>query len=135
MLGHFSPSGYGLQDAARKRRDASRMPGSWAGTVIHTDGEEVLLLVLQEKWDKTKKWVEWVKEHTSEGLAFLHKELEQCWGFLIYVSRTYRPFVPLLRGVHQTLESWREWRGADGWKMAAKDIAFAMEKEELEGPR
>jgi len=68
---------YGLQVAARKRRDASRTPGAWAGTVIHMDGEVVLLLVSQDKWDKTKKWVVWMKEHTSEGLAFSHKDLER----------------------------------------------------------
>ena len=125
---------FGLQDAARKRRDASQTPGAWAGTVIHTDGEEVLLLVSQDKWDKTRKWVQWMHKHTRDGLSFSHKELERCRGFLIYVSRTYRPFVPFLRGIHQTLESWREWRGADGWKMAAREIEYAMEQEEYEGP-
>ena len=40
---------FGLQDAARKRRKASQKPGAWAGTVIHTDGEEVCVLVSQEK--------------------------------------------------------------------------------------
>ena len=44
---------FGLQDAARKRQKASQKPGAWAGTVIHTDSEEVCVLVSQEKWDKT----------------------------------------------------------------------------------
>jgi len=42
---------FGLQDAARKRRKASQKPGAWA------DGEEVCVLVSQEKWDKTRRWI------------------------------------------------------------------------------
>ena len=126
---------FGLQDAARKRRKASQQPGAWAGTVIHTDGEEVCVLVSQEKWDKTRRWIAWMKEHTDGKKKFCHKELERCRGFLIYVSRTYRPFIPFLRGVHQTLESWRDWRGADGWKLTDREIEhYKLAKEELDGP-
>lgn len=64
-----------LQDAARKRRKASQHPGAWAGTVIHTDGEEVCVLVSQEKWDKTRRWISWMKEHTDAKQKFCHKEL------------------------------------------------------------
>jgi hypothetical protein len=31
----------GIQDAARKRTSASRIPGSWAGTLTHTDRDQV----------------------------------------------------------------------------------------------
>ena len=52
-----------------------------------------------------------------------------------YVSRIYRPFIPFLQGVHQTLESWRDWRGADGWKLTDREIEHAkLEKEGLDGP-
>jgi len=57
---------FGLQDAARKRRKASQKPGAWAGTVIHTDSEEVCVLVSQEKWDKTRKWISWMKDHKDQ---------------------------------------------------------------------
>ena len=97
---------FSLQDAARKRRKASKKPGAWAGRVIHTDGEEVCVLVLQEKWDKTQKLISWMKDHTDNKRKFSHKELERCRGFLIDGSRTFRPFIPFLRGVPQTLESW-----------------------------
>jgi len=40
-----------------------------------------------------------------------------------------------LRGVHQTLDSWRDWRGADGWKLTDQEIEHAkLEKEGLDGP-
>jgi hypothetical protein len=44
----------GVQDAARKRREASQTPGAWAGSVISTDGKGVYVTVSQEKWDKPK---------------------------------------------------------------------------------
>ena len=34
-----------------------------------------------------------MKEHTDANKKFCHKELERCRGFLIYVSRTYRPWL------------------------------------------
>jgi hypothetical protein len=30
--------------------------------------------------------------------------------------------VPYLRGLHLTLESWRDWRNKDGWKLPAREI-------------
>ena len=48
----------GIQDALRKWRSAggTRTPGAWAGAVVHIDRDKgVLLLTLQEKWDKMKK--------------------------------------------------------------------------------
>ena len=76
-----------------------------------------------------------MKEHTDAKKNFCHKELERCLGVLIYVSRTYCPFIPFLRGVHQTLDSWRDWRGADGWKLTDREIEHAkLAKEDLDGP-
>jgi hypothetical protein len=41
--------------------------------------------------------------------------LESVRGFLIYVSRTYRPMIHFLLGMHHTLDSWRpNWE--DGWR-------------------
>jgi hypothetical protein len=35
----------------------------------------------------------------------------------------YKPFVPYLRGLHLTLESWRDFtcRDEDGWKLVDKN--------------
>ena len=114
---------FGIQDAARKRREASQTPGAWAGTIIHTVDDCVSVLVSQDKWDKTKKWLNWMNDIINDNKSFPHNELEKCRGFLIYVSRTYRPFIPYLRGVHQTIDSWRGYRDIDGWKLQTSEIA------------
>ena len=46
---------FGIQDAARKRREPSQEPGAWAGTIIHTSNNSLTVLVSQSKWDKTKQ--------------------------------------------------------------------------------
>jgi hypothetical protein len=47
----------GIQDAPRKRRAASKIPGPWAGSMINTDDEEAGLrvLVARKKWYKAKR--------------------------------------------------------------------------------
>ena len=116
----------GIQDAARKRNYPSVTPRAWAGTIIHSDNNAVTVLVSEEKWGKTKDWINWVLERVNDKAGILHKELERCRGFLIYVSRTYTSFKPYLRGLHKTIDSWRPGRDDDGWKigweiMAAKE--------------
>jgi hypothetical protein len=44
------------------------------------------------------------------------KRLEQTRGYLIYVSRTYRWMVPYLKGLHLTIDSWREDRDDEGYR-------------------
>jgi hypothetical protein len=121
---------FGIQDAPRKRREASQTPGAWAGTIIHTSNGMVTVLVSQDKWDKTKKWINWMSDVLSRGNEISHKELERCRGFLIYVSRTYKAFVPYLRGIHKTIDSWRGYRNEDGWKMTELEIRTAVEADE-----
>jgi len=106
----------GMQDAPRKRRRPSLEPGAWAGTVVHSSKGEVSVLIGQKKWDKTKLWIDWMSEHVEDEDGMDHKELERCRGFLVYVSRTYRPMKPYLRGIHKTIDSWRPGRDSEGWK-------------------
>ena len=113
---------HGIQDAARKRRKPSRTPGAWAGTIIHTVDGAVTVLVSQEKWDKTKLWIHWLKDLVDKGEEISHNTLQKCRGFLIYVSRTYRPMIPFLRGIHMTIDSWRPFRDEDGWKLKSAEI-------------
>jgi hypothetical protein len=108
----------GVQDAARKRREASQTPGAWAGSVISTDGKGVFVTVSQEKWDKARTMIEATREElASNGGCTNHKELERRRGFLLYVTRTYPAMVPYLKGIHLTLDGWRDGRDADGWKL------------------
>jgi hypothetical protein len=106
----------GLQDAPRKRSDASVTPRAWAGSIIHADKDTVTVLVSQEKWLKTKTWLKWIHTELKCSNGIEHKSLERCIGFLIYVSRTYKAMVPFLKGFHKTLDGWRGGRDEDGWK-------------------
>ena len=107
----------GIQDAPRKRNYSSQTPRAWAGSIVHSDQDAVTLLVSEEKWIKTKKWIDWVLENVSNAGGMCHKKLLSCRGFLIYVSRTYRPFKPYLRGLHKTIDGWRPFRDEEGWKL------------------
>ena len=49
------------------------------------------------------------------------KELERIRGFLVYVSLTYDIMIPYLKGIHLTLESWRQDRDEEGWRLPEKD--------------
>ena len=113
----------GLQDAPRKRNGPTRTPRAWAGSIIHTDNALVSVLVSEEKWDKTKTWIAWVLKHVMDKKGLNYKDLLSCRGFLIYVSRTYTPFKPYLRGLHKTIDSWRPFRDKDGWKLMESVIA------------
>jgi hypothetical protein len=55
-----------------------------------------------------------------------HKKLESARGFLVYVANTFKAMTPYLKGIHLTLDSWREHRDHDGWK-----IPFSL-REKLE---
>jgi hypothetical protein len=117
----------GIQDAARKRRFASKTPGAWAGSVVETSEEGVFVTVSQEKWDKCKRYIGDIVEELNRSQKLNHKELEKKRGFLIYVTRTYPVMVPFLKGIHQTLEMWRPNRDEDGWKIirpAAQKVAL-----------
>ena len=41
-------------------------------------------------------------------------------GFLNYVVRTYRWMNPYLKGLHNTIDGWREDRDEGGWKVTGK---------------
>ena len=116
---------FGMQDAPRKKNFATLTPRAWAGTIVHTDNGVVTVLVSEEKWEKTKKWIKWVLDHVDDKEGISHKELERCRGFLIYVSRTYLAFKPFLRGLHKSIEIWRGDKDEDGWKIA--QMKFELE--------
>ncbi|KAL7577357.1 hypothetical protein ACA910_002090 [Epithemia clementina (nom. ined.)] len=104
---------YGLQDAARKRRPPSQTPGAWARALVQTTGEEVFKLVSKERWAKVKGHIATLKGWSNRE-KIDRKALERIRGFLVYVTMTYGALTPYLKGLHLTLESWREDRNADG---------------------
>ena len=118
----------GIQSAARKRREVSNDVGAWAGSVIKTGGEKVTKEVSLEKWIKAQDQVKWLSSVINNKEGINHKELERVRGFLIYVSRTYKAMVPYLKGLHQTLDGWRDWIDKDsGWKLQMREILAVKE--------
>jgi hypothetical protein len=99
-----------------KSGDGERKAGVWAGSVVETDGQGVYVTVSQEKWDKSKRYIGDIVEELSRTSQLNHKELEKKRGFLICVTRTYPAMVPYLKGMHQTLETWRPNRDEACWK-------------------
>ena len=71
----------GLQDAPRKRRKPSTEPGAWAGTVIHSSNGTVTVLVGQKKWDKAKRWINWMSDAVKTEGGIDHKELKDAVAF------------------------------------------------------
>ena len=41
---------------------------------------------------------------------------------MIYLSRTYRSIKPYLKGINQTLDSWRKGRDKEGWKLSRIEL-------------
>ena len=132
---------FGLQDAPRKLREPSQTPGAWAGLVVATVDGSVTKFVTEERWAKTQKCIRWIanklgvaEDEWSVGLPvdedarkapkgnIPHKQAERIRGFLIYVFRTYTAMVPYLKGLHLTLDFWREGMDEEGWReMGGRD--------------
>ena len=78
--------------------------------------------VSKNKWEKSKVIILQISVELSKGGELDHKELEKDRGFLVYISRTYRSMVPYLKGVHQTLDSWRLDRNTSGWRLSREEL-------------
>ncbi len=75
----------GIQDAPRKRRDPSRTPGPWTGSIVHTD-DAVTVFISQERCDKAKTMLVRITKSCSEGNEINFKTLESYRGYLIYIG-------------------------------------------------
>jgi hypothetical protein len=118
----------GLQFAARKSRPRSFTPGPWAGSVVHSAGGQVSVSVTPEKWAKTKRIVQSLLHKVQQGELLNHKSLERDRGFLVHVQHTYPAITPYLKGLHLTIDSWREGRDSDGWKLSPSALAEMWEE-------
>ena len=106
----------GIQDASRKRRETSQTPGAWAGLVLYTNNMEVYVTVSQDRWEKTQAVLNWMLDALSQDVDHIpYKTLESHRGFLVYVTCSYPATVPYLKGIHMTLDGWRENRDDEGW--------------------
>lgn len=109
----------GLQDAPRKRRDSSRRPGAWTGSVVRTEDGEVCLLVGEDKWRKGKCMIgELQGLLATNPTALPRKRLEQIRGYLVHLAQTYPMFASYLIGLHMTIDYWRPNRDREGWRFS-----------------
>ena len=127
----------GQQDAPRKRRPPSQTPGAWAGAMCLAKPDMGLFVTCsEEKWLKGKKWVDtWWKEVVEgDGRDIGFKDLERGCGFLVYLSRTFPAIFPYLKGVYNTMNSWRVGRDGEGWKYTMKEwkLFLDMESEKMD---
>ena len=109
----------GIQEAARKRTAPTLLADAWAGCVAKTQGV-VEKTITQAKWIKTKKYLEELKDligTPDHPRAVPLKALERVRGFLNHISLTYEIVVPFLRGFHNSIDSWRDNRDEEGWKV------------------
>jgi hypothetical protein len=118
----------GIQDAPRKRRAPSKVPGAWAGSNVVITSDGVAITVSQEKWDKMKGMVDKWKERLSQSAVCDRKELESDVGFMIYVARTFPAMKPYLKGFHLTLHAWRPGRDESGWREASLEVGRDREE-------
>jgi hypothetical protein len=118
----------GLQHAARKLRELMQDAGAWAGSVVHTS-DGVYLLVSLKRWEKTKYILDELATELEERGSLDHQNLLSRRGFLIYVARTYISMKPYLKGLHQTIDSWRGNQDEDGWKLSKKAMKARDEQE------
>ena len=131
-------SRYGIQDAGRKRTGPSMSPGPWAGTVCLTVDGDVVGTLSAKKWEKTKALVNELKsmvEEAGHNGVVSRDRLLSIRGFLIYVVRTYPYINPYLKGLHNTIDGFRDDRGEGGWKMTGprlRDMLAARRENDSE---
>ena len=62
------------------------------------------------------EFVDIPEEFLSSSEQRIHfKTLERQLGFIVYVSLTFTSMVPYLKGLYMTLNSWRNYRDAEGY--------------------
>jgi hypothetical protein len=118
----------GVQDSSRKRTGPSTTPGPWAGTMCFTNDDRVAGLVSQTKWDKTRALVLELKEMVEVALAkeggksMPRQRLLEIRGYLNYIVRTYGWLNPYMKGLHNTIDGWRDNRDEGGWKLTVREL-------------
>ena len=117
----------GQQDACRKYRPPHTSPGPWCGSFVAAKDDSVWVYVSDEKWKKAKIFIFELAELVESEAQIPFKFLERGRGFMVYFCRTYPSFTPFLKGLHLTMDSWREGRNQKGWKI--KSVAWDEDEE------
>ena len=116
----------GMQDAPRKFRPPSQAhAGAWTGTIFKITPTSISKTVSSEKWIKGRGLIQKLRDSTPlrdshDERTVNRKELERITGFLNHLAMTFEDITPFLKGFYLTLNSWREKRSDDGWKVSDK---------------
>ena len=115
----------GMQNAPRKFRPPSQTnAGAWTGTIFRIKTDHITKSVTQEKWDKGKEMIGRRLEEIVKGNDYRpwldRRSLEKETGFLNHLSMTFETMVPFLKGFYLSLNSWREGRDENDWKVTPK---------------
>ncbi|KAL7579899.1 hypothetical protein ACA910_004905 [Epithemia clementina (nom. ined.)] len=121
---------YGVQDAARKRREQTQRPGAWAGVVCGTTPHRPYVSVTQTKWGKAKFEIGRLQQELHEAFSeggdgkATHKTLEQVAGYLNHIARAFPTIRLYFKGVYASMNAWRPDRNEDGWKRGIEKIEY-----------
>jgi hypothetical protein len=100
--------------------------------MIYTDDEEAGLrvLVARKKWCKANRLLANLDVLLKESEMVDHKVLERTRGFLVFVTRTYKPMAFFLLGFQLTIDSWRPGRDEEGWRLRQAEVEASLESDD-----
>ena len=87
--------------------------------MVPTSNKEVAITVTRIKRGKTRSLVLELETLMREDMV-PHKILECRRGFLIYVARIFKWMTPYLKGLHLTIDGWREGHDKDFYKIKSQ---------------
>ena len=90
-------------------------------------------MVSQSRWDNTRAYIFWMIKNIISPRGFDREVLEKKRSFLIYIGMTYPSLVTSFKGLHLTLDSWKDNRDDDGWKIKPENKVnpeYEIEEEE-----
>jgi hypothetical protein len=90
--------------------------GAWTGSIVESRNDQVIVKSTEENWLRARTYILGMQDTIVANQVFHFKTLEQHQGFLVYIARAFPSLVPYLKGIHLTLDSWREGRDREGWK-------------------
>lgn len=115
----------GVQIAPRKKRTPSQSPGPWQGAILGSTPFP-FKTIDNKRWEKNKAWVQELLEQVRDTSTSLEgkptvllsrKKLQSVRSHLTYIGRVYRPIIPYLKGFHLSIESFRDDRDEEGWRL------------------
>ena len=78
------------------------------------------MTVSQKKWDKIKFILKSIRDlfkDSADRPEIDRKDLERKVGFLVHAAMAYPLMFPFLKGFYLTMNSWREGRDTEDWKL------------------